>query len=55
VQAELNQLGDERWEAYWIEPTANGIRVYLKRTSFSITSRVPLTALIRALASGGSP
>jgi hypothetical protein len=54
MEAELNELGDERWEAYWIEQTSGGVRVYLKRNAFSLVSRVPLSALLRALSGGGS-
>lgn len=49
---ELNALGDERWEVFWIEPTPAGLRVYLKRPSVSYLSRVPLTTLLRLLAIG---
>ena len=53
LEAELNLLGDERWEAYWVEPTRNGVRFYLKRPSISYLSRVPLSTLLRMLAAGG--
>ncbi|HEY5666185.1 MAG TPA: hypothetical protein VIV64_05635 [Gammaproteobacteria bacterium] len=49
---ELNALGDERWEVFWIEPAPVGLRVYLKRPSVSYLSRVPLTTLLRLLAIG---
>ena len=49
---ELNALGDERWEVFWIEPAPGGLRVYLKRPSVSYLSRVPLTTLLRLLAIG---
>ncbi|MGD8339598.1 MAG: hypothetical protein PVH89_02380 [Gammaproteobacteria bacterium] len=52
VAEELNALGDERWEVFWVEPVPGGVRVYLKRPSVSYLSRVPLTALIRLLAAG---
>ena len=53
LEAELNALGNERWETYWVEPTRNGIRFYLKRPSVSYLSRVPLSTLLRMLAAGG--
>ena len=53
LEAELNVLGNERWEAYWIEASVNGVRVYLKRPSISYLSRVPLSVLVRMLAGGG--
>lgn len=53
LETELNTLGNERWEAYWVEPSVDGVRVYLKRPSISYLSRVPLSALVRMLAGGG--
>ena len=52
MEAELNALGNERWEAYWVEPRRDGIRFYLKRPSISYLSRVPLSTLLRLLAGG---
>jgi hypothetical protein len=52
MEAELNALGDERWEVYWVEPLGGGIRVYLKRPSISYVSRIPLATLIRLIAGG---
>jgi hypothetical protein len=53
LEDELNALGNERWETYWVEPTRDGIRFYLKRPSVSYLSRVPLSTLLRMLAAGG--
>lgn len=53
LESELNALGNERWETYWVEPTRDGIRFYLKRPSISYLSRVPLSTLMRMLATGG--
>lgn len=52
MEAELNVLGNERWEAYWMESRRDGVRVYLKRQSVSYLSRVPLSTLLRLLAGG---
>lgn len=49
LAAELNALGDERWEAYWVDPGPDGIRIFLKRSSISYLSRVPLSTLARLL------
>jgi len=54
MEAELNELGNERWEAWWIESSPDGVRVYMKRTSLSLVSRVPITTLLRALTGGGA-
>ena len=52
IEAELNALGNERWEVYWIEPSADGMRVYLKRPAVSYLSRVPLGAMLRMFGGG---
>lgn len=52
-QARLNELGAERWEAFWMEPAGEGIRVYLKRRSRSWLEKVPLSELRRLVPSGG--
>jgi hypothetical protein len=53
LEAQLNLLGDERWEVYWVESGRDGARFYLKRPSISYLSRVPLSTLVRMLAGGG--
>ena len=52
-QARLNELGSERWEAFWMEPAGDGIRVYLKRRSRSWLEKLPLSELRRLVPSGG--
>ena len=52
-QARLNELGSERWEAFWMEPAGNGIRVYLKRRSKSWLEKIPLSELRRLWPSSG--
>jgi hypothetical protein len=49
----LNELGDERWEVYWVQPSGNTVQFYLKRPSISYLSRVPLSTLMRAIPGGG--
>jgi hypothetical protein len=53
LEAELNELGNERWEVFWMESMQPGVRVYLKRSSVSYLSRLPLSALARLLGNGG--
>lgn len=53
VAAELNTLGDERWEVFWVESSQNEMRFYLKRPAVSYLSRVPLSTLLRALSGVG--
>ena len=52
-QDRLNELGSERWEAFWMEPAGNGIRVYLKRRSKSWLEKMPLSELRRLWPSSG--
>ena len=52
-QARLNELGSERWEAFWMEPVRDGTRVYLKRRSRSWLEKLPLSELRRLVPSGG--
>jgi hypothetical protein len=52
-QDRLNELGSERWEAFWMEPAGNGMRVYLKRRSKSWLEKMPLSELRRLWPSGG--
>ena len=52
-QARLNELGSERWEAFWMEPAGNGMRVYLKRRSKSWLEKIPLSELRRLWPSSG--
>jgi len=52
-QARLNELGSERWEAFWMEPAGDGLRVYLKRRSRSWLEKLPLSELRRLVPSGG--
>jgi len=53
IESELNALGDERWEVFWVEPAGREIRFFLKRPAVSYLSRVPLSTLLRML--GGMP
>lgn len=52
LEATLNELGNERWEAFWIERTTNGYRVMLKKPSLSYLSKIPLSQLGRFIVPG---
>ena len=54
IEAELNALGNERWEVYWVANGDDGTRFFLKRASLSYISRVPVGAMLR-LFGGGEP
>ncbi len=47
LQATLDELGNERWEVFWIENGSNNYRVMLKRPSRSYLSRIPLSQIGR--------
>lgn len=47
LEAELNKLGNERWEAIWMERSTEGFLVVAKKPSVSYLSRVPLSQLGR--------
>ena len=50
-QARLNELGMlRRWEAFWMEPAGNGMRVYLKRRSKSWLEKDPPIGVAAPLA-----
>ncbi|MEO1202109.1 MAG: hypothetical protein AAFX10_05355 [Pseudomonadota bacterium] len=48
-EAALNELGDDRWEAFWVEPRQDGYRVLLRKPSISYLSKVPLSQLGRLI------
>jgi hypothetical protein len=52
IQTELNALGQERWEAYWVERDATGLTVHLKRRARSYLERVPIGDLMRLVPRG---
>ena len=53
IEDKLNRLGDERWEVFWVESSAEGTRFFLKRPAISYVSRVPLSTLLRLLSGVG--
>jgi hypothetical protein len=52
TQDQLNALGNERWEAFWVRESAAGMQVYLKRPAVSYISRVPFSQLGRFIDGG---
>lgn len=52
-EQQLNELGNDRWEVYWVQPGTNYVRFFLKRPATSYLSRVPLSTLMRVLAGAG--
>ncbi len=54
VAQRLNELGSERWEAYWIERQGGELRIFLKRSSRSYLRLLPLSELGRLVPGGSS-
>jgi len=52
METTLNELGDDRWEVFWIENVRNNYRVMLKRPSRSYLSRIPLSQIGRFVIGG---
>ena len=46
---QLNELGAERWECFWVQETPDGMRFYLKRTKRSYLRYVPVGDLMRVV------
>lgn len=53
LAGELNRLGNDRWEAFWVERSATGVRILLKRPSVSYIGRVPFSVIGRAVGEAG--
>ncbi|MDJ0848297.1 MAG: hypothetical protein QNK04_07975 [Myxococcota bacterium] len=54
LHAKLNELGGERWEAYWVDREGGELRIFLKRPARSYLRMIPLSELGR-LVPDGSP
>lgn len=52
LEATFNELGNDRWEVFWIENERNSYRVMFKRPSRSYLSRIPLTQIGRFVIDG---
>ena len=45
IEAQLNALGAERWEVYWVSESLTTITFYLKKSSRSYLRLVPLSGI----------
>jgi len=52
LEARLNDLGNDRWEVFWIEKRPDGYLVLLKKPSLSYLSKIPLSQLGRLIVPG---
>ena len=51
---QLNELGSERWEVFWLERRGSQLQAFLKRPSRSYLRLLPLSDLGRLVPSGDS-
>ena len=54
LEAILNGLGDDRWQAFWIERTRDGYTIFLRKPSISYLSKIPLSQLGKLIIPGSS-
>ena len=52
LEDELNELGQERWEVFWVERTDQGLNLFLKRPTVSYLRAVPFSEIGRAVSGG---
>jgi hypothetical protein len=49
LEKELNQLGNERWQCFWVEATGKDKVFYFKRTKMSYIQKIPAGDLLRII------
>ena len=54
LEEQLNKVGKERWEVFWVERSETDYRLFLKRPAISYLRSIPLSKLGRALSGGDS-
>ena len=52
VEGKLNELGQERWECIWVQPSLKTTRLFLKRPVRSYLTTLPLSQLLKLIPSG---
>ncbi len=53
IEERLNELGQERWEVYWMDKSGNELRFFLKRSAKSYLRAIPLSEIGKALTPEG--
>lgn len=48
----FNELGNDRWEVFWIERNASGFIVLLKKPAISYISKIPFSQIGRFMIGG---
>ncbi len=49
IEKELNELGKERWECFWIERKENGFSLFLKRPVKNYLKAIPAKHLLKLI------
>lgn len=49
LTAQLNELGSQRWEVYWVQEQGDQIRFFLKRTARTYMKHVPVGDMLRLI------
>lgn len=49
MEKDLNKLGDERWQCFWVEANAKEKVFYFKRTKMSYINKIPAGDLLRII------
>ncbi len=52
LEQELNRLGEERWEAFWVRDSESGLTLFLKRPARSYLKLVPLSEIGKMISPG---
>jgi hypothetical protein len=52
LEQELNKLGKEKWECFWLEREGNALRLAFKRPAQSYLQALPVKELMKLIASG---
>ena len=50
LEKDLNELGQERWQCFWVEASGKEKVFYFKRTKMSYIGKIPMGALLRIMA-----
>ena len=53
IEEQLNDLGQERWEVFWVDRTEQGLSLLLKRPAVSYLRAVPFSEIGRVIPGEG--
>ena len=54
IEDRLNELGQDRWEVFWVQEITNALQVFLKRPARSYLRSVPFSDLGKAVSGDGA-